>query len=80
MHGVEGLAARLSIQVVGLEEDVVVGEAADVDAAVDLVLELHALANVKTSFLGAVAPLDVGQCAQAEAVLARRIKETVDHY
>ena len=78
MHGVEGVAARLSVQVVALEEDAVVAEAAHVHAAVHGHLELHALADVEASLLAGRRPLQVGQRAQAEAILARRVEEAVD--
>ena len=77
VHGVERLPARLSVQVVALEEDTVVAEAAHKHAAVVLVLELDTLADVRPRLLARARPLHVGQGAQAKAVLSWRVEEAV---
>jgi hypothetical protein len=80
VDSVEGLAARLPVQIVALEKDCVVAEAPHVHATIRLALQLHALADRESCSLHRLVPVDVGDCAETEAVFAGRVKQTVDHH
>ena len=78
VHSVERFPPTLTIQVVALKENGVVAETPDIDTAVSHGLELDALAYVRSRLLRGRVALHVGQGANAEAVLARRVEEAID--